>query len=246
MENPDDLFLKILKDAAESIAENERESYRSDLEPFESFKQRKKSEIEASGSAFFDECTRAWEVILADLVGIGNTHPSGGAKAVVDELQMGMEKFAAFTKEKDWELKLADSDKTLMDVLGFSQELLEQFYQVGLRSFKGAHFEDAERVFTLISLLNPLEHNAWLSLGITKENCSKWEEAVHAFKVAERLQGSDPVSLVHQGQCYHAMRDKPQALSLYEQAIKEAGNQPEYAEIKQRAIELKIQLEFVQ
>ena len=129
------------------------------------------------------------------------------------------------------------SGKTAQEIMGFSEETMAKFYGAAYRLFENRHFTDAANAFLFLVTLNPYHHEYWVGLGMSSQMNGDYEAAVDAYEMAAICKIDSPVPYFYLAKCLFAMHDRESALQALNLAIEYSGDNPEYADLKQQAIQ---------
>lgn len=143
----------------------------------------------------------------------------------------------AFEKIKDpiHLKKQVDEGKTFQEILGYSFETMEKFYEAAHHLFQKQQYEEASDAFVFLTTLNPNVHNYWLGLGMSEQLIEEYDAALMAYSMAVMTNGDNPLPHYHSASCYSALHDKNSAKLALELAVKQAGDHVAYASIKSHA-----------
>lgn len=133
--------------------------------------------------------------------------------------------------------------KTFQEIIGYSPEIMEEFYGLAYRLYSNQQYEDAADAFVFLTTLNPYVHNFWLGLGMAEQKREEYEGALIAYGMAGMTDPSNPISLFHSSHCYHLMGEYQSALDMMDRLIKQCGDQEEHAKLKADAAKARSQIE---
>lgn len=132
--------------------------------------------------------------------------------------------------------------KSFQELLGYSDETMEKFYQAAYNLFQKQKYKEAAEAFTFLTTLNPERHNYWLGLGMSEQILEEFHGALLAYAMAMMSDVTNPVPHYHSANCYRALLDDSNALISLEQAIQQAGDKDEHKQLLTAAISLKERL----
>lgn len=133
--------------------------------------------------------------------------------------------------------KQVEEGKTFQEILGYSIETMERFYEAAHSLFQKQQYEEAADAFVFLTTLNPKVHNYWLGLGMSEHMIEEYDSALMAYGMAIITNVENPLPHYHSASCYRALQDKNSALIALELAIRQAGDHRHYATIKNHAQE---------
>ena len=131
---------------------------------------------------------------------------------------------------------------TFQELMGYSDETMEQFYQAAYNLYQKQRFPAAAEAFTFLTTLNPERHNYWLGLGMSEQRLEEYHGALLAYAMAMMSDVNSPLPHFLSANCYRALLDNSNALASLEQAIKRAGEQEEHHQLREQALSLKQKL----
>jgi len=100
-----------------------------------------------------------------------------------------------------------DDRETLQDSLKISDETMLAFYDIGFNSFEEKNFDNARKVFKIITFLNPFIYDYWVSLGTAEHRCQNYEQALVDYAFASLLDEHLPESHYYSSKVYFEMGD---------------------------------------
>jgi type III secretion system low calcium response chaperone LcrH/SycD len=158
-----------------------------------------------------------------------------------------MENIEEFEIPEDVREKLQDPEyfgqqiqegKSLQEILEFSDEKLEIFYQQASRLYQKNRFKESIEAFTFLTTLNPFVANFWLGLGMSEQRLEEYSDALLAFAMAMMADPASPLPHYQTALCYRAMGEKESALGALELALMRSGDN-EWQHLKEKIIHLK-------
>lgn len=132
--------------------------------------------------------------------------------------------------------------KSFQELLGYSDETMEKFYQAAYNLFQKQKYQKAAEAFTFLTTLNAERHNYWLGLGMSEQVLEEYHGALLAYAMAMMTDITNPLPHYHSANCYRSLLDNANALTALEQAISRAANSEEYQYIHESAVALKERL----
>jgi type III secretion system low calcium response chaperone LcrH/SycD len=125
--------------------------------------------------------------------------------------------------------------KSAQEIMGFTDESLAKFYGAAYHLFENRHYADAANAFLFLVTLNPYNHDYWLGLGMATQMTGDFEAAIDSYEMAAVCEVENPVPYFYLAKCLFAMHDRESALQALNLAIEQAGDNPEYDDLKQQA-----------
>jgi type III secretion system low calcium response chaperone LcrH/SycD len=139
---------------------------------------------------------------------------------------------------QDYLVTLA-KDKTLQDIFGLSNETMERLYQAAKYLYEQQNYFESAAAFSVLCCITPSNHTFWMGFGNSEYFCHNYSAALTAYSLASQVNPHDPLSHFYSSRCYEALKQKDHAIHSLELALLQIGNQPEFSQWKQRAIEHK-------
>lgn len=156
----------------------------------------------------------------------------------IEELRISDE---AIQRARDPELlrRYVEEGKTFQEIIGYSDEVMEKFYQAAYSLFQQKRYQDSADAFTFLTTMNPYVHNYWLGLGMSEQLIENYEGAAIAYGMAVMTDATNPVPLFHSSTCAYLLGDYEGALATLQEVVQRCGDQAEHQKIKQDAETLK-------
>ena len=145
-------------------------------------------------------------------------------RGTVDKMiPMMLEKSA--TPEESVE-KLVQTPDSFQELLGISENTINQFFQSGYRYYETAHFAEASDVLFAVNVLNPFKYNGWLALGMAEKQCGHFNEALQAFTMAALIDLTAVYPHLHSAECYRALKSEDDVKKTLDYALSILEEQP--------------------
>lgn len=122
------------------------------------------------------------------------------------------------------------------DIVEFSEEAMAKSYKTALQFFQEGRFQDAGDAFLFLCYLDPSKYEYWLGLGMATQMNHNYEGAIDAYELAAICDINSPVPYFYLAKCLFAIHDHESSLQALELAIESAGDDEEFAELKEQAI----------
>lgn len=199
-----DLTMSEMADTTLAIEELE---YHSDLEPFSGYAARKKPQLIKEMKKHTQLVQKGYQLILDDL----SNQPE--RKNIHQELvNTYQSKIEEVSKE-------SENKKSFQEILGLSNEILLDMYDVGAKYFENKEYEKSLAVFTFLTMLNDTISSFWIGVGSAYRALKDFDNAISAYYEAIFC---DPASIEPYAQaasCYLAMNDKNKARKVLAVAL---------------------------
>lgn len=128
--------------------------------------------------------------------------------------------------------------KTYQEILGYSDEEMEKFYQVAVALFQKEKYEKAADAFVFLTTLNPRVYVYWMGLGMCEQVREEYENALIAYEVAIETIPDDPSAYYYAGICHLRLEERLLARENLKEAIYLCKQQPQNKALKESAEEL--------
>lgn len=109
--------------------------------------------------------------------------------------------------------------KTFQEILGYTPEKMESFYESAYNLFKMQEYEKAADAFIFLTTLNPYVHNYWLGLGMSEQLNDSFQSGLLAYAMAILTDMQNPLPHYHSAKCYLGIDDKVSAIAALETAL---------------------------
>lgn len=111
-----------------------------------------------------------------------------------------------------------EEGKPLQELFGFSNEATAEFYEVANQLLEDDRYEDAVKAFVFLTTINPYISEFWSGLGLAKQKCNLFDEALFAFSVAFRLEERDILPYLLAVHCCVDAKELDRALEIIDEA----------------------------
>lgn len=133
--------------------------------------------------------------------------------------------------------------RTFQDFTALTPESMEVIYLVAYNHYNTGKYEDAEKVFRLLTTLNHFERKYWKGLAAARESLKQFEPALQCYGYLGMMDPHDPYPAFKAAQCLLALGRPKDAESGLVAAVFNSANREEHAELHAQAQGL---LELVQ
>lgn len=131
------------------------------------------------------------------------------------------------------------SGKTFQEIIGYTDETMDQFYHAARRLFEKQRYEDSADAFIFLTTMNPFVSQYWLGLGMSEHLKDEHFDALMAYNMAILIDKNNPIPHYHSAACHRALHDLDTARLCIDEAISLAGNRQQHAQLKEQAIAFK-------
>ncbi|MBS0637732.1 MAG: hypothetical protein JSS12_09480 [Verrucomicrobia bacterium] len=139
-------------------------------------------------------------------------------------------------------LMMLARDKTLQEIFGLTDETMEKLYQAAKYLYEQQNYYEAAAAFSVLACICPANHTFWMGFGNSEYFCHNYQSALVAYSLAAQTNSHDPLCHFFSARCYEALKQRDHAINSLELAILQIGNQPEFSQWKQKAVEHKQRL----
>lgn len=212
-------IFNILERKTEEQCEQNKEGFKSSLESYESYCERKKHEIEALGKEFFAEMTQTFVLIMQEF-------SQAGDKQAVEEMGRGAEAFKAYFADHK-ELPLP-ADLTVAAIMNYSSQLMEKIYHLAVVHYRKGELQAAKKIIDLLLILDPGYSACWIAFGMIERDEKRWQDSLDAFTMASKIDPENPLPLLHGAGCCKELGRKSEAQASLKRALELATQRPEY------------------
>jgi len=121
------------------------------------------------------------------------------------------------------------------DAAGITDEDVEAIYDQAYQLYGMGKYDDARKVFTSLTVLNPTDHRYLFAHAACSQMLGEYHAAADGYTHHAMMSHDDPLSYYHAADCYLKINDRLSALVSLKLVVKRAGARPEYKLIKERA-----------
>lgn len=133
-----------------------------------------------------------------------------------------------------WENEISKG-KTLQEIIGFTNEDLARFYDIGNELFKRKSYDNASHIFLLLTQLNPAISAFWISLGASEEGCGELQNAIYAYVFGAELDENAIGTYLQIAKCFVLLNQREQAKEILLQTIERTKDFDHLKDIKSRS-----------
>lgn len=132
--------------------------------------------------------------------------------------------------------KMAAENKTLQEVSGISDKLLEEIYSLAYAHYNLGKYKESLSLFQFLAGIAPKQPRFVLGLAATYHQMENYSEAAMGFFLAYNLDPQNPLPAYYAADCYLNLKTPEAAIDCLELAIHTAGENKEFEELKQRCL----------
>jgi type III secretion system low calcium response chaperone LcrH/SycD len=149
---------------------------------------------------------------------------------------INLESFGVLEKGAQGFLKKVITDgMTPKDAIGVKPSVLEGIYAQAYRLYNTGKYIEAVHIFRILILMNPMEAKYLLGLAACFHMLKEYKNAIQSYTMCSLMDPKSPIPHYHSSDCFIQMKDYLSAMVCLQMSIDIAGQQPQYAKIKERA-----------
>lgn len=130
---------------------------------------------------------------------------------------------------------LLTGEVAMRDLQGLSDDELESVYALGFSQFQTGRYDDAEKIFAYICLMEHRERKYWMALGAARFNQESYQPAVMAYSMAAITAPDDPEPPLRAADSLIKLGESDRARKALEGAIENAGSEAKHAKHRAKA-----------
>lgn len=139
--------------------------------------------------------------------------------------------------------KFFKNARTFKDFTALTPESIEAIYLAGYTQYNAGRFEDAEKIFQLLSVLNHFEKKFWKALAAARQMQHKYEQAVAVYGYLGILDLQDPWPPLQSAKCLMRLRKFAEAETALRASMYLSEEKPDKAKVFEEASSLMALLE---
>lgn len=143
-----------------------------------------------------------------------------------------------FDSPEDWKNffeKFGANGRTYRDFTNLTEESMEAIYMVAYNQYNAGRYDEAEKIFQLLSVLNHFDRRFWTGLGASRELQKKYDDAIKAYGYLAMLDLEDPQPPMLMAKCFLAQGKPKDAEGALQATIFIAKNKPAHAAVVEQA-----------
>ncbi|MDB6081815.1 MAG: sycD7 [Chlamydiia bacterium] len=117
------------------------------------------------------------------------------------------DEFLGELEKPDMLKKFIDSGKSLQEMIGYSDELMEELYQSASQVFEEGRYQESQDGFLFLTTLNPYVYAYWIGLAMSYQLLEEYEQALLAYECAAALDPESPLPYYYQAACHLLMNE---------------------------------------
>ncbi len=145
------------------------------------------------------------------------------------------EKAASMLSSADELERFMQDGGTLGMLNDISSDMLEQLYALAYEQYQAGKWDNAQKFFQMLCLLDHYDARFYLGLGASRQALHEWEQAIQTYSYGALLEKNDPRFPFYAAECHLQMAAFDAAESGFYAAQILAEALTEYAHLAQRA-----------
>lgn len=125
--------------------------------------------------------------------------------------------------------------RTFQDFTALTPDSMEVIYLVAYNHYTAGKYEEAEKVFRLLTTLNHFERKYWKGLAAAREALKQFEPALQCYGYLGMMDGNDPYPALQAAKCLLALGRPKDAESGLIAAVLNSAGREEHAELHAQA-----------
>lgn len=114
---------------------------------------------------------------------------------------------------------------------GMTPELSEQMYTLAYHSYQSGKYEEAAKIFKVLTLLDHYEVKYFLGLGACWQGLEEYQLAIDVYSCISYIDIKEPRAPFHAAQCYMKLNETEKAISGFYLAEQLTRNNKNYKEM---------------
>lgn len=128
------------------------------------------------------------------------------------------------------------------EVMGFTPEMLEEFYSYGLNFYRLGHYDQAKNIFMTALFLAPDNWKCAQGLAMTFHRLKDYSKAVDYYLHWSQLDYKNPLPFYHMSDCLEYLDKYDDRRYALIRALQRCGSKPDYALLKGK---IELELDYV-
>jgi type III secretion system low calcium response chaperone LcrH/SycD len=121
------------------------------------------------------------------------------------------------------------------EAMGISDTVMEGIYGHAYRMYNAGQYRDAQSIFRILTMLNPLESKYAMGSGACLHMMKDYKTAAAIYTITSSIDPKNPVPHYHASDCYLKMSLIGAAMNELKTTIELCGDQPVYAIVRDRS-----------
>jgi type III secretion system low calcium response chaperone LcrH/SycD len=130
---------------------------------------------------------------------------------------------------------LLETGATLKELRDIDERHLEAVYALAYNQYEQGKYDDAEKTFRFLCLLDHASLRYWKGYAATLQMMKRYDAAAKAYSQCARMEPEDPMPPLHAGECYLAVGNLELADAALSACVLWCADRPEHANTRARA-----------
>ncbi len=135
-------------------------------------------------------------------------------------------------------LKIFEKGMTPKEAMAISDLEISEIYSYAYQLFLGGHYDKAQVLFHILTILEPSKSNFAIALGVCYHKLKDYDHAEGAYMLASINDPDDPLPLFYAYDCFLQQGKNYIASIMLNNVIVRSGTQSKYAKLKAKAEDL--------
>jgi type III secretion system low calcium response chaperone LcrH/SycD len=135
--------------------------------------------------------------------------------------------------------KYIEEGKSLQDIIGYSNELMQKLYSAAYDIFQEGRYQESQDAFLFLTTLNPYVYAYWLGLAMSYQFLEEYEQAVLAYECASSVEPDRPFPYYYRAGCHYLLNEKTEALYTLDLLEEKSSVHPEEKELFEKGKKLR-------
>lgn len=131
--------------------------------------------------------------------------------------------------------KVMQGETVMRAEIGLDDNDMEALYAVTYNVYQSGKYVDAVKLFGVLSVLDPTDYRFVFGGASSLQMMGEYLMAGMYFQLAAGLDMENPAPMLHSAECFLALKDKEGAKAALRQTVERAGDNAEYAPVRQKA-----------
>lgn len=164
-------------------------------------------------------------------------HHKKEAEGSLDDLSSLFEGQAGFEKAlKDLMTRMTVQNIPPQQAMGIDPQAMESLYSQAYRLYNTGKYSEALHIFRMLIIMNSTEPKYMMGLAACLHMMKEYKNAIETYSLCSMMDPNDPLPYYHQSDCCIQTKDWPSAALCLQMTIDAAGDKPEFAKVKERAL----------
>ena len=170
---PTKTFESALDQLCDTLTEEVKPFYHSDLQPFESFSDYLKEKIKKQITSFKNSFVNGYRLVLEEIVA---KHPTDEKIKynIPPDLWENLQNAEQALQEKD----------TLQAMIGYTDKMMAEIYALAMRYYSAGDYDKSSDLFIFLATLSPYSGWFWQGLGKSWQALQRDDDALYAYILA--------------------------------------------------------------